>query len=380
MQALQQALLALQQQLAQHHQQHQRFWLSVAFAGVIALLLMIMLGRLIGVEVLMNNMTQLQKHLASVGTGDFSGRFPVEQPDNEIGRLLTSYNEMLEHVSELMRQVQRTAHTTEEHLESVIDATGNAESGVNQQYVDIEQIATAMNQMAATVQQIADYAASAEGVSSRTNEKANAGAQVVGESDQQATEMQQNLQNTAQILAELETETQAVGTVTSVINDIAEQTNLLALNAAIEAARAGDMGRGFAVVADEVRTLAQRTQSSTQEIRAIIERLQDRAQAAVQSMSESTERADKSSELARSAATELQQIIHAAEKICDLNIQISTATEQQSQVAVDIDQRVINISNAAANTREDTGKAVTATNEIRLEINQLNQLISRFKV
>jgi len=379
-QQLNAALTQLEQALDHYHQQHLEFWLSVAAGCVMVLLSMIMLGRLIGMEVLMNNMTRLQSELSSVGKGDFTGRFKVDRPDNEIGELFVAYNTMLDHVSELMRQVQRTAENTEHHVGSVVSATEDAEGGVRQQYQDIEQVANAMNQMAATVQEVARNAVNAEHASADTDQQARSSARVVTESGHQASELQENLQQTAEILHALESETLEVGKVTSVINDIAEQTNLLALNAAIEAARAGDQGRGFAVVADEVRTLAQRTQVSTQEIEGIVSRLQSRAQQAVNSMQESQQRADKSSELARNAAHALDEIIASADTISSMNSQISTAAEEQSQVAVDIDKRVVNISDVAANTQEDTRKVVQATEDIRNEIEQLNLLIRRFRV
>lgn len=378
-QQLSQSLVALEQSIADYQQQHQQFWLGLSFGCVLALLSIIMLGRMIGMEVLMKNMVRLQGELSRVGGGDFTRRLEVEQPDNEIGSLFVAYNTMLEHVSELMRQVQRTALNTERHVSNVVNATEHAENGVRQQYVDIEQVAAAMNEMAATVQEVAHNAVSAEDASAATDQKARSSAKVVSESGHQAIEMQDNLNKTAQILHELEAETLEVGKVTSVINGIAEQTNLLALNAAIEAARAGEQGRGFAVVADEVRTLAQRTQVSTQEIEGIVSRLQSRAQAAVSSMRESTERADKSSELARSAADALDEIINAAQTISSMNTQISTAAEEQTRVAVDIDKRVVNITDAAGHTKEDTQQVVQATEEIRLEIEQLNQLIRQFK-
>jgi len=378
-QQLSQSLTNLEQAIATYQQQHQQFWLGLSFGCVLALLSIIMLGRMIGMEVLMKNMVRLQDELSRVGGGDFTRRLEVEQTDNEIGSLFVAYNTMLEHVSELMRQVQRTALNTERHVCNVVSATEHAENGVRQQYVDIEQVAAAMNEMAATVQEVAHNAVSAEEASAATDQKARSSAKVVSESGHQATEMQDNLNKTAQILHELEAETLEVGKVTSVINDIAEQTNLLALNAAIEAARAGEQGRGFAVVADEVRTLAQRTQVSTQEIEGIVSRLQNRAQTAVSSMRESTERADKSSELARSAASALDEIISAAQTISSMNTQISTAAEEQTRVAVDIDKRVVNITDAAGLTKQDTQQVVQATEEIRQEIEQLNQLIRQFK-
>jgi len=370
----------LEQALAHYRQQHCRFWLSVAAGCVLALLAMIMLGRLIGMEVLMRNMSRLQQELSCVGGGDFSRRCQVDNPENEIGALFTAYNSMLDHVSELMRQVQRTADNTEHHVDQVVSATADAESGAQRQYADIEQVAQAMQRMADAVQSVAHNAVTAEQTSSDTDQQARASARVVSESGQQAGELQETLGQTGKILQALEQDSLAVGQVTSVINEIAEQTNLLALNAAIEAARAGDQGRGFAVVADEVRTLAQRTQVSTQEIEGIVTRLQQRAQQAVSSMEQSQQRADRSSELARHAAQALEEIIEAAGAISGMNTEIAQAAAEQRQVAGDIDRRVVSISDLSANTREDTARVVQATDDIQREIGQLNQLIRQFRV
>uniref|UniRef100_UPI003564F62D methyl-accepting chemotaxis protein n=1 Tax=Pontibacterium sp. TaxID=2036026 RepID=UPI003564F62D len=183
-----------------------------------------------------------------------------------------------------------------------------------------------------------------------------------------------------EMLLQLETETQAVDQVTSVINDIAEQTNLLALNAAIEAARAGDQGRGFAVVADEVRTLAQRTQQSTHQIQDIVERLQTQSQTAVSAMKKSTQLAVESNELSQAGAAALQGIIGSTETISSMNTMISTAAEEQSAVAGDIDQRLVNVSNVAGETKDDTQRVVQSTEEIRREIHELNVLVQKFKL
>jgi len=364
-------------EIAKERSQHQ---LIFALVCTVATLLLILLSYKGTVNTLMQNIRRMQLRMNEVGEGDFSHRFTVTHEDNEIGEMYRAYNLMLEHIGQLLKQVQRVAENTERHVQSVVRAMGEAERGVNTQYQDIEQVATAMTEMSSTVQEVASNAVSAERSAGEANQHAKSSGSIVGEAEVQAQQMVEKLQDTARIIQALEEETLAVGNVTSVINGIAEQTNLLALNAAIEAARAGDHGRGFAVVADEVRTLSQRTQQSTQEIQGIIERLQKQAEGAVQAMSVSTEIAIRSSELAQTAASSLKQIINSAETISSMNTMISTATEEQSSVAHEIDGRVVNISDVARQTKEDTQHVVTATDQIRQEIHDLNQLVIRFKL
>lgn len=354
--------------------------LLIALVCIFSILILVVFGRVFGLKMLMDNIKRLNGRMIEVGDGNFTHRFEISHTDNEIGQMFEAYNKMLDHVGDLLRTVQTVARNTESHIENVVSATSDAEQGVSRQYEDIEQVAAAMTEMSATVQEVANNAVEAERAAGETDNHAQNGGRIVGESSSQSEQMIQKLNSTATTLKELQEETLAVGNVTDVINDIAEQTNLLALNAAIEAARAGDQGRGFAVVADEVRTLAQRTQQSTQQIQAIIERLQGKAETAVVSMDKSTELAGRSSELANSASEALSQIISSADTISSMNTMISTAAEQQSSVATDIDSRVVNISDVAGQTKHDTERVVDATENIRQEVRQLNQLVLRFQL
>ena len=352
--------------------------LLISFVCILMILVFVVLGRVFGLRMLMDNIERLRNRMSEVGKGDFSHRFDVVHIDNEVGHMFDSYNRMLDHVSELLKKVQLVAANTERHIDNVAQATNSTEQGVSRQYADIELVATAMTEMAATVNEVSSNTSEAEKAAISTGEQAREGGLVVGRSQTQAIEMKEMLQQTAALIESLKQQSLEVGEFTSVINDVAEQTNLLALNAAIEAARAGEQGRGFAVVADEVRNLAMRTQQSTQQIQQIIQQLQERAEEAVSSMEVNNSLAEASIELAESAAIALDGIISSAETISSMNMMISTATDQQSAVANDIDQRVVNISDIAGHTKDDAQQVVVAINEVRNEAQALNQLTQQF--
>ena len=267
--------------------------------------------------------------------------------------------------------------TSAEKLSVVIDQTNN---GVRRQQSESEQLATAMNEMTATVQEVARNTSDAAHASQEANDAAQTGKDIVNKSIQGIKNLAHEVENTSGMLNRLQEETGEIDNVLVVIQSIAEQTNLLALNAAIEAARAGESGRGFAVVADEVRTLAQRSKESTEEIKTIIEKLQTGAQQAVKAMSAGLEQATQSVELADQAGQSLDTITQSVAMISNMNIQIATASEEQAAVAEEINRNIINIVQIAEETSAGAQSTADTTEELASIAMQLQNHSSAYNL
>jgi len=264
-----------------------------------------------------------------------------------------------------------------EKLSVVIDDTND---GVRRQQSESEQVATAMNEMTATVQEVARNASDAAHASQQADEAAQSGKLIVSQSIAGINNLSNEVQNTSSLLNQLQAETNEIDSVLGVIQSIAEQTNLLALNAAIEAARAGESGRGFAVVADEVRTLAQRSKQSTEEIQAIIEKLQAGAQNAVKAMNLGMDQAQRSVEQSNKAGESLNAITEAVAMISDMNGQIATASEEQAAVADEINRNIINIVQIADETSANAQTTAETTEELAKTSMQLQSHTGTYKL
>ncbi|GIZ10935.1 methyl-accepting chemotaxis protein [Pseudomonas sp. NCCP-436] len=360
------------------NQQRQQLWL--AFGCVLGILALVVLGRQFGLKPLMASLAEVEQALVQLGVGDFTRSLDTHQVDNEIGRILEGYNRTRQQVRSLLGAVKQSGGNSAGHVGEITRAIELAGEGVRQQYEELDQVATAMNEMSATVAEVARHAAQAAASAHSADSCAQHGRQLVQSSVEHIEQLAQQLRHGSEQILALHQETASVGKVVEVITGIAEQTNLLALNAAIEAARAGEAGRGFAVVADEVRTLASRTQQSTGEIQAIIQRLQEGAQGAVESITQSGELIDANLTHIRQASEALETIVAAVDGIKAMNTQIATAAEEQSQVAQDIDQRVTHISSLAEQTQQHA-VVVEQTNErIRGEVRVLNDQLGHFRI
>ncbi|MFA2533045.1 methyl-accepting chemotaxis protein [Pseudomonas chlororaphis] len=254
--------------------------------------------------------------------------------------------------------------------------TEDSSKTLHQQSNELEQAATAVNEMTAAVEEVARNAVSTSEASRETDATAHHGRQQVQHTVDSIGDLADEVTRTCEQVEHLAVDVRNIGQVLEVIRSIAEQTNLLALNAAIEAARAGDAGRGFAVVADEVRALAHRTQQSTQEIESMI----NTTEGAVSAMRHSNERAHLTLEAARASGLALDQITQAITSINERNLVIASASEEQAQVAREVDRNLVNIRDLATQTSAGANQSNAASQDLSRLAVELNGLVTRFKV
>ncbi len=312
-------------------------------------------------------------------SSDLSKRVTIDSRD-EIGGVAGAFNNMLDRFADSLRQVAGSTHQLGGVAQRVAGISEETVNAVLDQQTGTNMVATAMNEMEASVQEVARNAQHTAELSSDADGEAKTGAYVVTEAIGGIDSLLSEIGQAAEVIKRLGEQSDNVGVVLDVIRGIAEQTNLLALNAAIEAARAGEQGRGFAVVADEVRTLATRTHESTQEIQAMIEKLQLGARDAVKAMENASSKAQDESDHVERAAESLAMIAGQVSGINDMNTQIATAAEEQTKVTEDINRNVVNISQRADATAENARRNQEVSEELVALAAQLDELVSRFKL
>jgi methyl-accepting chemotaxis protein len=314
-----------------------------------------------------------------VATGDLTPQIAVQGAD-EPARLLAALRQMQQSLRETIGRISDSSSQLASASEELSAVTEDATRGLMQQSQEIEQAATAVNQMTTAVEEVASNAVATSEASRESDRIARQGREQVRLTVVSIESLAAGVTSNAEEVGQLAQQVHGITKVLDVIGAIAEQTNLLALNAAIEAARAGDAGRGFAVVADEVRALAHRTQQSTREIEQMIHGIQQGTERAVEGMQQSNERAQSTLEGAHAAGAALEEIAAAISLINERNLVIASASEQQAQVAREVDRNLTNIRDLALQTSAGANQTNAASQALSQLAIDLNGLVGRFSV
>ncbi|WP_092203457.1 MULTISPECIES: methyl-accepting chemotaxis protein [unclassified Pseudomonas] len=314
-----------------------------------------------------------------IAKGNLTRPITVDGSD-EAGRLLRAMSTMQEKLRDTLQRISGSATQLASAAEELNAVTDESARGLTQQNNEIEQAATAVNEMTSAVEEVARNAVSTSEASKHATTSAGDGRDLVQETVGAIERMSADVQSTATLIGNLADESRDIGKVLDVIRGLADQTNLLALNAAIEAARAGEAGRGFAVVADEVRALAHRTQQSTSEIERMIGSIQSGTEHAVDSMRNSTERAESTLNIARGAGLSLDTINTAIVEINERNLVIASAAEEQAQVAREVDRNLVNIRDLSVQSATGANQTSAASAELSRLAVDLNSMVGRFSL
>ncbi|SDU05911.1 methyl-accepting chemotaxis protein [Pseudomonas yamanorum] len=315
----------------------------------------------------------------NVARGDLTQTVEVTG-DDEVTRLLVALQSMQGNLRGTLQLIRQSAGQMAASATDLNGITDQSSRSLQKQTAEIEQAATAVNEMTSAADEVARNAVSTSESTRLSNETARDGQQRVGETVSAIQALSTNIGETSSLVQNLADQSRDIGKVLDVIRSIAEQTNLLALNAAIEAARAGESGRGFAVVADEVRALAHRTQQSTLEIDQMVTAMRSGSSEALTSMQSSTQRASKTLILAEGAGGALSQITDSIDQIHQRNLVIASAAEEQAQVAKEVDRNIVNIRDLSAQSSSGAGQINGSSHELARLAVSLNEAVARFQL
>lgn len=370
-------LVALNDITAAHSQQQQIIWVVILVIIGLVLLLSIVMRWFINRSFipLIDAITLFQ----SVAAGDLTATLSSDKKD-EIGNLLNAAGEMTTKLKDMVSDVLRSSNSIATASSSFSEITQQTADGMQHQQHSITQLASAITQMSASVEQVSHNTTEAAEMAQQTSDAASVGQQEAEKSIQSINTLSNAVQQAADAIIQVKTETAHISTILDSIRSIAEQTNLLALNAAIEAARAGEQGRGFAVVADEVRTLAQRTHNSTQEVEAIITKLVHGTGESVRAMEICRTETEHSVAQVTIVGESLDKISYAVKVISDMSLQIAAATHEQSTVTEDIHKNVISISAITTETLAASDRASHVSQQMAQLSTALDEKVHQFNI
>ena len=345
---------------------------------VLAFLIAIIIGVLI-TRLITRPIAQAVESAQRIAKGDLTQAIITERTD-EAGQLLMALSDMQSGLKSTLLEIANASDQLASAAEELSAVTDESSRGLTRQNDEIQQAATAVNQMTAAVDEVASNAVSTSEASRQATTEAEDGRQQVEQAVSGMSSMVVEINDSTQSVADLAGQVREIGKVIDVIRGIADQTNLLALNAAIEAARAGEQGRGFAVVADEVRALAHRTQISTVDIEKMIGEVQTGADDAVAAMNKSLSWANNTQALAQNAGEALQRITASVAKINERNLVIASASEEQAQVAREVDRNLLNIQDLSTQTAAGAHQTNASSQDLSRLATSFNVLVSKFQL
>ncbi|MCU7248375.1 methyl-accepting chemotaxis protein [Pseudomonas koreensis] len=350
--------------------------LVAVVAGLVGLLLIWLTAS--GVTRPINSVAEMLKNIAS-GEGDLTQRLHYSKKD-ELGELVNWFNRFLDKLQPTIAQIKQSITEARGTADQSSEIARQTSEGMQVQFREIDQVATASNEMSATAHDVANSASNAANAAKGADQSAKDGMSIIERSTRDINQLADEVSKAVAEVEALAVNSEQIGSVLEVIRSIAEQTNLLALNAAIEAARAGESGRGFAVVADEVRNLAKRTQDSVEEIRLVIERIQTGTRDVVATMHSSQTQAHNNAGQIRQAVDALGKISDAVTVISDMNLQIASAAEQQSAVAEEVNRNVSAIRTVTETLTEQATESAAISSQLNALASQQMKLMDQFRV
>ena len=354
-------------------------WMIVIASLLLVVLFMFAAFYLAGLIV--NPINQVKNGLKEIaqGEGDLTRRLDIISRD-ETGELALWFNQFLDSIQRLVGQINQSAIQVTEVAESARSSAGNMSGASDQQLQAVEMVVAAVNEMASAANEVARNCVETATAAETGQRSTSDGKEVILATVNSVEQLRGTVEQSAEFIRQLESETQNINTILDVIRDIADQTNLLALNAAIEAARAGDQGRGFAVVADEVRGLAQRTQVSTEEINNLLNQLNSRTSQVADNMTASLDQSEQAVAYSGQARHAFEAIEASVQAINDMTNQIASAAEEQHQVSEDINRNISDIHAAASEVNNVSTQVADNSGQQARLASELSQLVSQFRV